>query len=86
MSRSAEEPPSIPPEFDEPPLGCRWRLSGGTTSGPNGVRCSPVLRTTASLSNPAPTLLHQPVSEFFGIVVTDKLRDEVFNKQERGQP
>ncbi|MCY3953248.1 MAG: TIGR04255 family protein [bacterium] len=31
-------------------------------------------------------LLHEPVSEFFGIVVTDKLRDEVFNKQERGQP
>ena len=30
-------------------------------------------------------LLHQPVSEFFQIVVTDKLRDEVFNKQEGDQ-
>jgi hypothetical protein len=27
-------------------------------------------------------MLHEPVSEFFRIVVTDKLRDEVFNKQE----
>ena len=31
-------------------------------------------------------LLHQPVSEFFRIVVTDKLCDEVFNKQEGDKP
>jgi len=31
-------------------------------------------------------LLHQPVSEFFRIVVTDRLRDEVFNNQEGDQP
>ena len=30
-------------------------------------------------------LLHQPVSEFFRIAVTDKLRDEVFSKQEGDQ-
>ena len=30
-------------------------------------------------------LLHQPVSEFFRIVVTDKLCDEVFNRQEGDQ-
>ena len=31
-------------------------------------------------------LLHQPVSEFFRIVVTDKLCDEVFNKQVGDKP
>lgn len=31
-------------------------------------------------------LLHQPVSEFFRIVVTDRLCDEVLNKQEGDQP
>ncbi|MCY4560064.1 MAG: TIGR04255 family protein [Chloroflexi bacterium] len=31
-------------------------------------------------------LLHRPVSEFFRIVVTDRLCDEVFNRQEAGQP
>ena len=31
-------------------------------------------------------LLHEPVSEFFRIVVTDKLRDEVFNNQEGRSP
>ena len=31
-------------------------------------------------------LLYQPVSEFFRIVVTDKLCDEVFNKQEGDKP
>ena len=30
-------------------------------------------------------LLHQPVSEFFRIVVTDKLRDEVFDKRKGNQ-
>lgn len=31
-------------------------------------------------------LLHEPVSEFFRIVITDDLRAEVFNKQEARQP
>ena len=31
-------------------------------------------------------LLHQPVREFFRTVVTDKLRDEVFNRQKGDQP